>query len=151
MVDFVHLILDKGTCCICSKPLKDSKHLNLAQLDKKAAWKSPVWSNFLIPGMEDRAVAVVCDGCQEAAEKSGVGGMIKYAVEVCGEEIILHDVEELEDAEPIQEIIAFKDPEKIPDIPDFYTGSVNDAIDIFICEIIRQGYIFSGRAANTVE
>lgn len=120
MSDFVHLILDKGTCCICSKPLKDSISLNLAPLDKKATWKSPVWNNVQIPGLEDRAVAVVCDGCQEAAEKSGVGGRFKYAVEVRGDEIILHDVEELEDVEPI------KDPEKIPDIPDFFTGSVKD-------------------------
>ena len=125
MVSFDDMI-KRGTCCVCTKLLKDSKYLNLAQLDKKAAWKFPVWNNLLIPGLEDRAVAVVCDGCQEAAEKSGVAGMIKYAVEFRGGKIIMHDVEELESVEPIQDIIAFKDPEEIPDIPDFYTGSVKD-------------------------
>ena len=125
MVSFDDMI-QRGTCCICTKPLKDSKYLNLAHLDKKAAWKYPVWNNILTPGMEDRAVAVVCDGCQEACEKSGVGGSIKYAVEIRGDDIILHDVDELEDVEPVQDIIAFKDPEKIPDIPDFFTGSIND-------------------------
>lgn len=127
MVDFVNLMLEKGTCCICTKPLKDSKYLNLAHLDKKAAWKYPVWTvwnNILTPGMEDRAVAVVCDGCQEAAEKSGVGGSIKYAVEIRGDDVIMHDIEELEDAVPVQEIIA--SGEKKPDIPDFFTGSVDD-------------------------
>lgn len=119
MVSFDDMI-KRGTCCICTKPLQDSKYLNLAHLDKKAAWKYPVWNNFLTPGLEDRAVAVVCDGCQEACEKSGVGGMIKYAVEVRGEEIIMHDVDDLQDANPIIE------PEKSPDIPDFFTGSVKD-------------------------
>lgn len=119
-------ILKRGTCCICTKPLHDSKYLSMAQIDKKAAWKFPVWNNFLIQGLEDRAVGIVCDGCHEAAEKSGVSAKLKYAVEIRGDEIIMHDIEELEDVEPIQDIIAFKDPEKIPDIPDFFTGSIND-------------------------
>lgn len=126
MDSFEHLIKEKGTCCICTKPLKDSKYLSLAQIDKKAAWKFPVWNSVLIQGLEDRAVGIVCDGCHEAAEKSGVSAKLKYAVEIRGDDIILHDVDELEDVEPIQDIIAFKDPEKIPDIPDFFTGSVND-------------------------
>ncbi len=101
MDSFEHLIKAKGTCCICTKPLKDSKYLNLAKLDKKAAWNYPVWNTFLILGLDDRAVAVVCDDCHEAAEKSGVAGKIKYAVEVRGDDIILHDVEQLEDVPPL--------------------------------------------------
>ena len=120
MVDFAHLMLEKGKCCICSKPLKDSKHLNLAQLDKKAAWKFPVWNSVLLPGLEDRVVAVVCDGCHEAKMEGLDPGPIKYVVEACGEEIILHDIEELEDVEPIEDI------DEKPDIPDFFTGSVKD-------------------------
>jgi hypothetical protein len=120
-------ILKRGTCCICTKPLHDSKYLSLAQVDKKAAWKFPVWNNFLMPGLEDRAVGIVCDGCHEAAEKSGVSAKIKYAVEIRGEEIILHDVDELEDVEPVIE------PEKSPDIPEFFTGSMNDQRHGFFC------------------
>lgn len=127
MVSFEDMI-KRGTCCICTKPLKDSKYLNLAHLNKKAAWNYPVWNNILIPGLEDRAVAVVCDGCQEACEKSGVGGMIKYAVEIRGEEIILHDVEELEDVPPLQKIVkpteAPHDP--ITGDPYQFTGTVDD-------------------------
>lgn len=126
MVSFVQLVKEKATCCICTKPLHDSKYLSMAQIDKKAAWKVPVWNNVLIQGLEDRAVGIVCDGCHEAAEKSGVAAKVKYAIEIRGDDIILHDVEQLEDVEPIQDIIAFKDPEKIPDIPDFFTGSIND-------------------------
>lgn len=120
MDSFVQLVMEKGTCCICTKPLKDSKYLNLAHLDKKAAWEFPVWNSIFIPGLADRAVAVVCDGCQEAAEKSGVGGRVKYAIEVRGDDVIMHDIEELEDVEPIEDI------DEKPDIPDFFTGSVKD-------------------------
>ncbi len=116
-ISFEQLVKEKATCCVCTKPMKDNKYLNLAHLDKLAAWEYPVWNNIFIPNLADRAVAVVCDGCQEAAEKSGVAGMIKYAIEVRGDEVIMHDIEELEDAQPIQEK---------PDIPDFYTGSVDD-------------------------
>ncbi len=126
MVSF-NEIIKRGTCCVCTKPLNDSKFLNLAHVDKKAAWKFPVWNNLLVSGLEDRAVAIVCDCCQEAAMKSGVAGMIKYAVEIRGEEIIMHDVEQLEDVPPLQEIVKpTDDPEKLPDIHDFFTGSVND-------------------------
>lgn len=127
MDSFELLIREKGTCCVCTKPLKDSKYLNLAQLDKKAAWKFPVWNNVLFPGLEDRAVAVVCDGCQEAAEKSGVSGLIKYAVEIRGEEVIMHDVEELEAVPPLQEIIASEEPaDPITGDPYAFTGTVDD-------------------------
>lgn len=102
-----HLIHMHGTCCICTKPLKNSKYLFLAHLDKKASWKFPVWNNFLIPGLEDRAIAVVCDDCADAFSKSGVSGMIKYAFEFCGDKIIMHDIDELEDADPIQNMIDF--------------------------------------------
>ncbi|MFH0904268.1 MAG: hypothetical protein V1854_03660 [Methanobacteriota archaeon] len=120
MDSFVQLVMEKGTCCICDKPMKGSKYLNLAHLDKKAAWEFPVWNNIFIPNLADRAVGVVCDGCQEAAEKSGVGGMFKYAIEVRGNDVIMHDIEELEDVEPIEDI------DEKPDIPDFFTGSVKD-------------------------
>lgn len=101
-------ILKRGTCCVCTKPLIDSEYTGIAMLDKKAAWEFPVWNNVLVKGMENRAVGIVCDGCQEASEKSGVGGSVKYAVEIRGEEVILHDVDELEDAEHIE----------LPDEPD---------------------------------
>lgn len=117
--DFNQLIIEKGTCCICSKPMKESKFISLARIDKKATWKYPVWNNVLIPGLEDRAVAIMCDGCREASEISGVCGMIKYAVETRGEKVIMHDIEELEDAAPPSLIV-------IPNIPDFFTGRVND-------------------------
>ena len=120
MLSFEQVVKEKGMCCVCTKPMKDNKYLNLAHLDKKAAWKYPIWNNIFIPNLADRAVAVVCDGCQEACEKSGVGGSIKYAIEVRGDDVIMHDIEELEDAEPIQ------DKEPSPDIPDFFTGSVDD-------------------------
>lgn len=128
MVEFEDMF-KRGTCCVCTKPLKDSKYMNMAAIDKKATWKAPVWTNLLIQGLEDRAIAVVCDGCQEAMEKSGVAGKIKYAIEVREEdkEIIMHDVDELEDVPPLQELVKpTDDPEKKPDIPDWFTGSVED-------------------------
>jgi len=118
MDSFDILIREKGTCCICTKPLKDSKYLNLAHLDKKAAWEFPVWNNIFILNSPDRAVGVVCDGCQEAAEKSGVGGMFKYAIEVRGNDVIMHDIEDLEDVEPIEQTI--------PGDRYAFHGSVND-------------------------
>ena len=104
MDSFERVVKEKGVCCICSKPMKDNKYLNLAHLDKKAAWEFPVWGNIFVKGCANRAVAVVCDGCQEAAEKSGVGGMFKYAIEVRGNDVIMHDIEQLEDVEPIEDI-----------------------------------------------
>lgn len=126
--DFDNLMREKGTCCICGKPMSDSKFVSMAQLDKKAAWGYPVWNNFLIPGLEDRAMAVVCDGCHKAAEISGVSGTIKYAVEFRENEIILHKVEELEDVPHLQEIIK---PTENPDDPItgdryLFTGTVDD-------------------------
>lgn len=38
----------------------------------------------------------------------------------------MHDIDELEDAEPIQEPLALDYPDESPDIPDFFTGSIND-------------------------
>ncbi len=87
--------------------MRDNKYLNICQIGKKAAWKFPVWNNFFIPGLKDRALAFVCDGCQEAAFKSGVPGRIKYAVEFNHGKVIMHDVDELEDADPIQDMIDF--------------------------------------------
>lgn len=120
MDSFEH-IKEKGTCCICTKPLKDSKYLNLVQLDRKAAWKFPVWNNCLILGLEDRAVGIVCDGCHEAAEKSGVSAKVKYAIEIRGDDIILHDVEQLEDVEPVQDIMAEEERRRYE-----FTGSIED-------------------------
>jgi len=110
MVDFAHFLLKKATCCICSKTLNGSKHLNLAILDKKATWKSPVWMSSL--DHQVRAVAVVCDGCHN--ENPGFVEIVKYAIEVREDEIMLHNVDELENVEPINIL------------PDFNTGSMKD-------------------------
>lgn len=101
MSDFERLVREKGSCCICSRPMKDSRYISLAQLDKKAAWEYPVWDNIIIEGFGGRAVAVVCDTCYDAKESGKDPGHIKFAVELQGEEVIMHKAEDLEDVPPI--------------------------------------------------
>jgi hypothetical protein len=100
-----------GKCCSCEGTLKDSRHLNLVALNKKAKWDFPTWGNVLIEGSEGRAVAIVCDHCVKKARKEGF--KIKFAVEIAsridenGEavytDIKYHPVEELEDTFEITE------------------------------------------------
>lgn len=117
---FERLMFEKGKCCICCQPLSESKFVNMAMLNKEASWQFPTWGNVLIQGCEGGAMAVVCDGCQEANEKSGVPGRIKYAIEVTGDDrVIFHDIEGLEDVESVTE-------RDIPDFPEFFTGSTLD-------------------------
>lgn len=120
MTDFLTFLSEKGTCCICGKSLKDSKNINLAMLDKIATWLSPAWNNSLLKGTDRRAVAVVCDGCHESNVQTGVVEKVKYAIEIKDGEILLHNVDELKDIEPIL------DEDKIPGRPGFHPGSMND-------------------------
>lgn len=64
-------------------------------------WKDPSWGNVLVPGSGGRAVFFVCDKCQEASERGGDPGDVKFAVEVKDGQVILHPVEELEDVPAI--------------------------------------------------
>ncbi len=57
----------------------------------------PTWNNPVHRMPSNGAIANFCDGCREAKEKSGIFGYIKYAVEYRDEQVIYHEVEELED------------------------------------------------------
>lgn len=107
------VLLEKGKCCICEDSLKNSKHINLANMDKYAEWKFPSWGNILAKDPEKqggRAVAILCDNCVNA-ETGRVKGEAKYAIEVItydttgpGKvfEIKYHKVEDLKDAPEIK-------------------------------------------------
>lgn len=124
---FDNLIKQKGKCCICSKEMKKSKFVSLAQINKKATWQFPIWTNVLVPLCGNRAMAVVCDKCYHAKEKGNDPGPIKFAVEVRGEDVIMHKFEELEDVPTIPEIIALKDLENLPQgEPYLFHGSIDD-------------------------
>ena len=83
---------EHGKCCITGKPLRDSKHVNLVQLDYKATWEYPVWGNVLT-GATNMAVAYIHD---DAIDSDGnLIGPVLHAVEFGEAEIIYHDVNTL--------------------------------------------------------
>lgn len=106
--DFSQFLQQNGRCCVCEKPLKDSKKINMGMLDKFITWESPGWGNVLavkeVDRLQRRALAVVCDICYDANVRKEPVGHIRFALEVddAMKEIIYHPVEELEDAPPIR-------------------------------------------------
>jgi hypothetical protein len=86
-------IREKGKCCITEKPLRDCKHFNIVQIDKKAKWKYPVWGD-LISGIDNMAIAIVHDDCLEP--EGNIIGEIRYAIEATDTKIIYHPISELE-------------------------------------------------------
>lgn len=89
----------KANCCACRRPMRKSRFVNFVNLDKKATWESPVWTNVAlkqgIPRI-NRAVAVVCDSCIKRKMP------VRFAIEIRGEDIIYHLVGKLEDVFPIK-------------------------------------------------
>jgi len=79
----------KGKCCACGKPLRNSEHINIIALDRRATWEHPRWGNVLLK-LDGYAVAFLCDKCVKQ------GKCPKYAVEFKGNEIIYHKIDELE-------------------------------------------------------
>jgi len=92
-------------CCACSGSLRSSTHINLVTLNKYATWKYPAYGNILARDPDKRgskrAVAILCDECIEQKREA------KWAVEFVGKgedlRIRYHDIENLEDAEPVTE------------------------------------------------
>lgn len=117
MSDINEYLIAEGHCCACDNPLKESGHVNMIMLTKKAPWKYPRWGNLLAEegGEIGYALSVVCDDCVNE-ETGQIKTPIKYAVEVQGGEqvegskftdglrtkrfILYHDVNDLEDGEP---------------------------------------------------
>ena len=107
MSDINEYLIENGKCCVCDNPLKDSGHVNMVMLSKKAVWKYPIWGNLL--AKEETAMgyalSMVCDDCVNE-ETGQIKNPVKYAVEVQGGEdgtlraIFYHDAHELEDGEP---------------------------------------------------
>jgi hypothetical protein len=97
MSDWNKLVRAKVKCCACEGSLKDSPHINGINLNKRATWKFPVWSNVLIKDQVPRAVALICDTCLEKKHK------IKLAIEWTDKftTIRYHLISELEDLAPI--------------------------------------------------
>lgn len=106
--DFSQFLQANGKCCICEKPLKDSKKINLGMLDKFITWDHPGWGNILaideIDRLRNRALAVICDSCYDANIRKEPVGEIRFALEVSDtlKEIFYHPVEELDDAPQIR-------------------------------------------------
>lgn len=105
MSDFSQFLQENGNCCICKGSLKESERLNMGMLDKFITWEHPGWGNILAVDeadrMQSRAVAVICDTCFEANRRKEPVGEIRFAIEVFGEQIVYHTVEDLKDAPPI--------------------------------------------------
>jgi len=99
---FSKYLLEKGLCCTCNSPLKDSKHVNLVQLNRVATWKTPIWGNILSESQELKyALAVVCDNCISPEKMNE----IKFAIEIemsgnTPSNIYYHAVENLEKGSP---------------------------------------------------
>lgn len=114
--DFSEFLHKNGKCCICEEPLKDSKQINFAMLDKFTFWNFPGWGNVLAKDPGDRtasrALAVVCDECYHAKKRGEPVGEIRFALEVeeihkfpgktLTDKIIYHPVEDLRDAPSIK-------------------------------------------------
>ena len=90
-MDILEIVRAKGRCCITDKPLKDSAHINMIELDFNASWEFPTAGN-VIYGITGRAVAIVHDDCFLEGKMQG---KIKYAVEFNKDEIIYHPVLEI--------------------------------------------------------
>jgi len=91
----LEMLLKDAKCCACGNPMNISTHLNVIPLDKKAAWKNPVWDNRLLkPNYQriPRAVAILCDECIKNSR------LPIEVIEVEGKEIRYHKVSDLEDA-----------------------------------------------------
>jgi hypothetical protein len=86
-------LIKNGKCCITDKPLRDCKHFNAVQINKKAKWKYPVWGN-LTYNAQNMALAFVHDDCIDP--DGNIIGEIKYAIEATETEIIYHPISELE-------------------------------------------------------
>lgn len=121
MSDINEYLIENGKCCACDAPLKDSGHVNMVMLTKKAPWKYPIWGNLLAEKETAMgyALGMVCDECVDD-EKGKIKKPIKYAVEVQGGEpvegsllsdkiftkrfILYHDAHALEDGEPTMKV-----------------------------------------------
>ena len=93
--ELLEMLLKDAKCCACGNPMNISTHLNVIPLDKKAAWKNPVWDNPLLkPNYQQfpRAVSLLCDECIENSRQA------IEVIEVEGKEIRYHKVSDLEDA-----------------------------------------------------
>lgn len=88
----IEYVKEHGKCCITGKPLRDSKYVNMVQLDYKATWEYPVWGNVLT-GATNMAVAYIHDEAIDCGGK--LMGPVLYAVEFGEAEIIYHDVNTL--------------------------------------------------------
>jgi hypothetical protein len=61
-------ILRKTKCCVCERPMNDSKHCNIYELPYIATWDYPRFKNMFDPESSFHAVAVICDDCAEKSD-----------------------------------------------------------------------------------
>lgn len=93
--ELFEMLLRDAKCCACGNPMSISAHMNFVSLDKKAAWKKPVWEILLLKPVYPRiprAIAVLCNECIENNRQA------IEVIEIDGEEIRYHRVSDLEDA-----------------------------------------------------
>ena len=109
-VGWQKVLRSEGKCGSCGGSLAEG-FINCVMLDKYATWKFPAWGNIL--GQDEdkqqarRATTFICDDCVKL-KQMGRGSPVKWAVEIYQEEdeeykLRYHDVEQLEDSEPITE------------------------------------------------
>ena len=84
MVDRENIIVkrikQRARCCVCNGSLVDNENVNVVELDLIARWRVPVVGNASVPGLLERAVAVLCDCCIVLI-LNGDELKIEYAVE----------------------------------------------------------------------
>jgi hypothetical protein len=85
----------KAKCCVCEKPMKSSRSMNVVILEKKPTWDYPIVGNVLYD-VPDKATATVCDSCIDRFNDPKDVKYIKWAVELRKGEVIYHAVETLE-------------------------------------------------------
>lgn len=94
-MDFVQFLKRKARCCITGRSMQSSRHVNLIMLDRICTWDHPYSQNLFIPEDPRHAIAVVHD-CTFDKETNSFKGKIIRAVEIKGDQIIYHPVEDLD-------------------------------------------------------
>jgi hypothetical protein len=97
------ILKEKGKCCISGKPLSTSEHITFVTLDYAPAWEFPYESNILFPDQPRRAVAAVHDDHIIPGKGYILAGLVKFAIEIRGEEIIYHPVSTLKNIRYVNE------------------------------------------------
>lgn len=92
----IDLLKKDGKCCISGKPMATSEHINFVVLDYAPDWAFPFEHNLLMPEKPKRALGIIHDEKYDDSKKYVMPGLVKFAIEIRGKDIIYHPVETLQ-------------------------------------------------------